>query len=92
MGSAPDVEGAPPLRRIQRARASGAYPPTGPPTARLTRPAPRVSSHMRHGPDRASPRIHRHGRCSDPPTRGLDSHADLAARRDHPGPTARRDH
>src|SRR5665213_3425999 len=50
MGSAPEVEGAPPLWRIQRTTATGSYPATGPAiTARLWGP-PRVSDQSWHGP------------------------------------------
>jgi hypothetical protein len=50
IGSAPDVDGAPPLWRIQRTSATGSYPATGPAmTPRLWGP-PRVSDHSWQGP------------------------------------------
>ena len=51
MGSAPDVDGAPPLCRTQRATGQRARsPPTGPPTAAPGAAPPRVSSHMTQSP------------------------------------------
>src|SRR5487761_2285972 len=49
-GSSPAVEGAPPLRRTKRRTLTGWYPRAGPPMARRTWWAPRVSSQVRQGP------------------------------------------
>ncbi len=50
IGSAPEVDGAPPVLRTHLPIAVGEYPTTGPPiAARLWRP-PRVSIHITQGP------------------------------------------
>ena len=50
IGSAPDVDGAPPLWRIQRTAARGAYPATGPAITSRECGPPRVSDHSWQGP------------------------------------------
>ena len=80
IGSAPEVEGTPPLWRIQRASAIGEYPPTGPPTARRTMGAPRVSNHMRHAPTGMPGGVDRNG--ARPLAGARDGHDALG--RDHP--------